>query len=60
MNSLESKYEAYSDEGLRVMKSQFKGMLVEGKTLRDIQCDAFAVVREAAKRVLSLRHYDVQ
>ncbi|MFJ8257619.1 accessory Sec system translocase SecA2 [Peribacillus asahii] len=60
VNSLESKYEAYSDEELRGMKDQFKSMLAEGKTLKDIQCDAFAVVREAAKRVLGLRHYDVQ
>ena len=42
------------------MKDRFKEMLAAGKTLIDIQTDAFAVVREAAKRVLGLRHYDVQ
>ena len=60
VNSLESKYEAYSDHELRGMKDHFKEMLAAGKTLKDIQTDAFAVVREAAKRVLGLRHYDVQ
>jgi len=60
VNSLESKYEAYSDEELHGMKDQFKELLSSGKTLKDIQADAFAVVREAAKRVLGMRHYDVQ
>ncbi len=60
VNSLEKKYEAYSDDELRGMKDRFKEMLAAGKTLIDIQTDAFAVVREAAKRVLGLRHYDVQ
>lgn len=60
VNRLESKYEAYSDDELRGMKDHFKEMLAAGKTLKDIQTDAFAVVREAAKRVLGLRHYDVQ
>lgn len=60
VNSLESKYESYSDDELRGMKDQFKEMLKAGRTLKDIQTDAFAVVREAAKRVLGLRHYDVQ
>lgn len=60
VNSLENKYEAYSDVELRGMKDQFKELLATGKTIEDIQCDAFAVVREAAKRVLGLRHYDVQ
>lgn len=60
VNGLESKYEAYSDDDLRGMKEKFKEMLTSGKTLKDIQTDAFAVVREAAKRVLGLRHYDVQ
>ena len=60
VNNLEKKYEAYSDDELRGMKDRFKEMLAAGKTLIDIQTDAFAVVREAAKRVLGLRHYDVQ
>ena len=52
VNSLESKYTGYSDDELRGMKDHFKEMLEAGKTLIDIQADAFAVVREAAKRVL--------
>lgn len=60
VNSLESKYEAFSDEELRGMRDQFKELLSSGETLKDIQADAFAVVREAAKRVLGMRHYDVQ
>lgn len=60
IKDLESKYEAYSDEELHRMKDIFKDQLASGITLKDIQVDAFAVVREAAKRVLGLRHYDVQ
>ncbi len=44
--------QVYSDDELRGMKDHFKEMLEAGKTLIDIQADAFAVVREAAKRVL--------
>lgn len=60
VNQLEEKFEAYSDEELRQMKDVFREELANGKTLTDIQCEAFAVVREGAKRVLGLRHYDVQ
>lgn len=60
VNGLESKYEFYSDGQLREMKDDFKEQLATGRTLKEIQTDAFAVVREAAKRVLGLRHYDVQ
>lgn len=60
VNSLEEKYESYSDEELKNMTLQFKEELEQGKSLEDIKMDAFAVVREAAKRVLGLRHYDVQ
>lgn len=60
VNSLEDKYASFSDDELRGMTAQFKEELQNGKTLDDIKIDAFAVVREAAKRVIGLRHYDVQ
>ncbi|MGE7660272.1 accessory Sec system translocase SecA2 [Peribacillus sp. NPDC097197] len=60
VNQLEGKFEKYSDHELRGMKDTFRSLLASGKTLMDIQAEAFAVVREASKRVLGLRHYDVQ
>ncbi len=60
INSLEEKYEAFSDEELKEQTQLFKQQLSDGKTLDDILPDAFAVVREAAKRTLKMRHYDVQ
>ncbi|MBQ3115754.1 MAG: preprotein translocase subunit SecA [Clostridia bacterium] len=58
--SLESKYASFTDEELRHHTEFFKGRLKSGETLDDILCDAFAVVREAAYRVLNMRHYKVQ
>ncbi|WP_108668987.1 accessory Sec system translocase SecA2 [Peribacillus acanthi] len=60
INSLESKYVEYSDEQLKEMTPYFKEQLQNGVGLESIIPDAFAVVREAAKRVLGMRHYDVQ
>lgn len=60
VNQLEEKYESFSDEQLKDMTSIFKEKLQNGVKLDDMKVDAFAVVREAAKRVLGLRHYDVQ
>jgi len=60
INELESTYEEKSDDELRGMTGGFKSELESGKTLDDILPDAFAVVREASKRTLGLRHYDVQ
>ncbi len=60
INSLEEKYESYSDAELQNMTDYFKEQLENGQTIYDIQADAFAVVREASKRVLGLRHFDVQ
>lgn len=60
INNLEGKISDLSDEDLRHKTSTFKNMLHDGKTVDDIKVEAFAVVREAAKRVLGLRHYDVQ
>lgn len=60
VNSLEESVEKLSDEELREKTEEFKGRLKKGETLDDILPEAFAVVREASKRVLGLRHYDVQ
>ncbi|WP_346930869.1 DEAD/DEAH box helicase, partial [Clostridium sp.] len=60
VNSLEEIIEKLSDEELRQKTEEFKGRLKKGETLDDILPEAFAVVREASKRVLGLRHYDVQ
>ncbi|EMA6345189.1 accessory Sec system translocase SecA2 [Bacillus cytotoxicus] len=60
INTLEPQIEALSDEELRHKTFLFKEMLQSGKTVDDLKIEAFAVVREAAKRVLGLRHYDVQ
>ena len=60
INSLEPEMEKLSDSELRAKTDYFKAQLAEGKTLDDILPEAFAVVREASKRVLELRHFDVQ
>lgn len=60
INSLEDEYSSLSDDELRKKTVEFKKMLEEGKTLDDILPYAFATVREAAKRTIGLRHYDVQ
>jgi preprotein translocase subunit SecA len=60
INDLEDKYKSLTDDELRNMTSSFKEELQNGKTIDDIKLDAFAVVREASKRVLGMRHYDVQ
>ncbi|MBO5148248.1 MAG: DEAD/DEAH box helicase, partial [Clostridia bacterium] len=60
INSLEPEMKAKSDAELKEMTSIFKKRLSEGEDLDDILPEAFAVVREAAWRVLGQRHYDVQ
>ncbi|MGW5954844.1 accessory Sec system translocase SecA2 [Bacillus mycoides] len=60
INDLEKQMSDLPDEELRHKTVTFKSMLKDGKTVDDIKVEAFAVVREAAKRVLGLRHYDVQ
>lgn len=60
INALETKYEAYSDEELKNNTIIFKERLSKGESLEDLLVEAFATVREASKRVLGLRHYDVQ
>ena len=60
INALEPKFEALSDDELRMMTQTFKDRLAAGETLDKIMNEAFAVVREASKRTLGQRHYDVQ
>ena len=60
INNLEEEISKLSDGELREKTNYFKQQLKEGKTLDDILPEAFAVVREASKRVLGLRHFDVQ
>ncbi len=60
INGLEPQFEALSDEQLRAKTDEFKGRLADGETLDDILPEAFAVVREAAKRTIGQRHFDVQ
>ncbi len=60
INALETDYAAMSDEQLKGLSAQFKAELASGKTVDDILVPAFAAVREAAKRALGLRPFDVQ
>ena len=60
INGLEESISKLSDEGLRAKTTEFKERLAKGETLDDLLPEAFAVVREASKRVLGLRHFDVQ
>ncbi|WP_126938183.1 preprotein translocase subunit SecA [Veillonella sp. CHU740] len=60
INELEPSMLALSDTSLKAKTEEFKTRLAEGETLDDILPEAFAVVREASKRVLGMRHFDVQ
>jgi preprotein translocase subunit SecA len=60
INSLEKTYEVMSDDELRGQTNLFKDRLNRGDTLDMLLPDAFSVVREASKRVLKMRHFDVQ
>ncbi|HEX4302308.1 MAG TPA: preprotein translocase subunit SecA [Rhizomicrobium sp.] len=60
INALEPQYAKMSNDELRGMTAKFKARLAAGETLEDLLPDAFAVVREAAKRTLGQRHFDVQ
>src|SRR5881409_2977460 len=60
INALESELAALSDEALKARTAEFRQQLAHGKTLDDILVPAFATVREAAKRTLGQRHFDVQ
>ncbi|EPS58374.1 hypothetical protein M569_16440, partial [Genlisea aurea] len=60
VNALEIGIQKLSDEQLRSKTLEFRCRLNQGDTLAHIQAEAFAVVREAAKRKLGMRHFDVQ
>jgi preprotein translocase subunit SecA len=60
INALEPEVAALSDEALKARTAEFRKELADGKTLDDILVPAFATVREAAKRTLKQRHFDVQ
>ncbi|WP_111564835.1 preprotein translocase subunit SecA [Rhizobium sp.] len=60
INAIEEKTKALSDEQLAAQTVEFRKLLAEGKTLDDILVPAFAVVREASRRVLGMRPFDVQ
>ncbi len=60
INARESKYQEMTDAELREQTDKFRKRLLAGETLDDLLIDAFAVCREAGRRVLGMRHYDVQ
>ncbi len=60
VNSFEPSIAPLSDEALRAKTQEFRDRLTKGEDLDDLLPEAFAVVREAAKRTLGQRHYDVQ
>ncbi len=60
INALEPVLEALSDEELKAKTTEFKERVAQGETLEQILPEAFAVVREASKRVFGMRHFDVQ
>ena len=60
VEALESKYQAMDDETLKAQTEILKGRLAGGETTDDILYDAFAVLREASKRILGMRHFRVQ
>ena len=60
VNSIEDDYTSLTDEELRALTDEFKARYAEGESLDDLMPEAFATVREAARRTLGQRHYDVQ
>ncbi|MGC7560822.1 preprotein translocase subunit SecA [Pasteurella sp. PK-2025] len=60
INKLEPEFEALTDEQLKAKTGEFKARLEQGETLEQLLPEAFATVREASKRVLGMRHFDVQ
>lgn len=60
INALEPDFESQTDDALRLKTDEFKKRLKDGESLDDLLPEAFATVREAAKRTLGQRHYDVQ
>ena len=60
INAMEAGLEQLSDEALRAKTQEFKDRIVKGETLDALLPEAFAVVREGSKRVMKMRHFDVQ
>ncbi len=60
INALEQQLQGLSDEQLQAKTAELKALLAQGKTLDEILPSAFALVREASKRTLKMRHFDVQ
>ena len=60
INALETRYETLSDDELRACTESFKQRLADGEAMDDLLPEAFAVVREGSKRVMKMRHFDVQ
>src|SRR5580704_190952 len=60
VNAFEAQVAALSDEQLRGKTAEFRQRLANGETLDDLMAEAFAVVRETGRRVLNMRHFDVQ
>ncbi len=60
INSLEPQFESLKGQALREKTTEFKSRLADGESLDDILPEAFAIVREASKRTIGLRHFDVQ
>lgn len=60
INDMEPTFQALSDEQLKAKTEEFRARLEKGETLDDLLPEAFAVVREASKRTLGMRHFDVQ
>ncbi|MDQ3467622.1 MAG: preprotein translocase subunit SecA [Chloroflexota bacterium] len=60
VNELEPEMEALSDEELAGLAEEFRGRLADGETLDDLMPESFAATREAARRTIGQRHYDVQ
>jgi preprotein translocase subunit SecA len=60
INGLEAQYEKLSDEELRGQTELFKQRIADGETLEAVLPEAFAVVREGSKRIMKMRHFDVQ
>ncbi len=60
INAMEPEYEKLSDEQLRAKTEEFKQRVAQGTSLDDLLPEAFAVVREGSKRVMKMRHFDVQ
>src|SRR5688500_11582390 len=60
INAMESQFEKLSDDELRGKTQEFKDRVAKGESLDDLLAEAFTVVREGSKRVMKMRHFDVQ